>query len=82
MATEEKMLTALKSASDKAIEARSKKEATDLCEYYKALRPLLVIALPLIEKIPVYGKKIGDILRFLMTMADKCCSTMLKARRA
>ena len=81
MATEEKMLAALKTASEKAIEARSKKDATDLCEYYKAVRPLIVIVLPLIEKIPVYGKKIADVIRFLMTIADKVCPAVLKASR-
>lgn len=44
-----------------------------LCKGYKAIKPLLSTALPLIERIPVYGPKIALAVRFLMRLADVVC---------
>jgi hypothetical protein len=44
------------------------------CNTYKTYRPILQMALPLIEKIPYFGSKIGTALSFLMTLADGVCS--------
>jgi hypothetical protein len=48
-------------------------ELDGLCKQYMSLKPLLETALPLIERIPVYGQKIGSALRFLMRLADVVC---------
>ena len=44
-----------------------------ICKQYKSIKPLLQAALPLIEKIPLYGSKIATAIRFLMTIADVAC---------
>ncbi len=51
--------------------------ATDIasaCKVYKQIQPWLTTALPLIEKIPVYGKKIAVAIRTLMQIADIACA--------
>ena len=47
----------------------------DLCKQYKALRPLLLVLLPWIGQIPVYGEKIVSVIKFLMGIADSLCPT-------
>lgn len=81
MATEERMFTTLKTLSKKSVAAGTKKGADDLCKQYMTLRPLIVAVLPFIEKIPLYGKKIADVIRFLMSIADKICPATIKASR-
>ncbi len=44
------------------------------CKVYNQIRPLLKTALPLIEKIPVYGKKIAAAIRATMQVADVACA--------
>jgi hypothetical protein len=44
-----------------------------LCDKYKSAKKYLEIVLPFIERIPVYGSKIGIAIRFLMKMADMAC---------
>lgn len=44
-----------------------------LCEKYKNIKPMLQLALNLVDKIPVYGSKVAGAIRFLMTMADAAC---------
>ena len=43
------------------------------CGYYCAGRPLLPIALAIIEKIPPYGAKIAGLIRVLAAIADVVC---------
>ena len=53
--------------------ARSRRNAPNICKEYEKIKPLLKTALALIERIPVYGKKIGAAIRFLMQVADTVC---------
>lgn len=79
MITEAKALAALESISIEVGKANAHKgislDLGTLCETYRAIRPKLIAALVLIDLIPVYGKKIGDAIRFLMSMADVACPT-------
>ncbi len=82
MATEEQMVTALSKASKKASNAKTKLSASDLCGRYKAFRPLIEAALPLIEKrFPPYGKLIVEGIKLLMEFADSACPATPKPRR-
>jgi len=45
----------------------------DLCKQYKTIRPLLLVLLPWIAQIPVYGEKIAAVIKFLMGIADGLC---------
>ena len=45
----------------------------ELCTEYKKIKKFLEKALGLIEKIPVYGKKIATAIKFLMHIADTIC---------
>lgn len=78
MSTEADALKALASIEKKLATSVQKKGAKGLdlgaiCKQYKAIKPLLETALPLIEKIPVYGAKIAAAIRFLMKIADVAC---------
>jgi len=44
----------------------------ELCKKYKLTKPLIEAILPWIEKLP-NGKKIADVIRFLMRIADLLC---------
>ena len=46
------------------------REAVDFCEIYRKVKPLLSVILPWIDKI---SKTVGDVIRFLMQIADKLC---------
>ncbi len=82
MATEDKLLTVLEKASEKALELKKQRNVADFCEIYKDFRPLLVAALPLISKyIPKYGKLIVTLIEGLMMLADKSCPTVTRAER-
>jgi hypothetical protein len=48
-------------------------DAAKLCEIYKKIRPLLVLLMPFLQKIPVWGPKLVSILQFLMKSADAIC---------
>lgn len=45
----------------------------DLCKKYSSVRPMLQIALPLIGRLPIVGKKVVDAVQFLMGIADVAC---------
>jgi len=45
----------------------------EVCEKYHLIRPWILILLPFIEQIPVYGKRIAAVIRFLMGIADTVC---------
>jgi hypothetical protein len=45
----------------------------DMCADYRQIRPRLDTALPMIDRIPLYGTKIAAAIRFLMHMADAQC---------
>lgn len=67
-----KALTAI----ERGLTAKTSKEPVDvdgLCKKYRAIKPLLETALPLVERIPVYGPKIALALRFMMRLADVVC---------
>jgi hypothetical protein len=49
-------------------------DPSSLCATYKTIRPKLVVVLNLIDWIPGYGKKVGDAVRFLMSVADSTCT--------
>lgn len=78
MTDEANALKAL-TAIDKKLAVVPKKRTTKdidlgaICKQYKAIKPLLQTALPLVEKIPVYGPKIAIAIRFLMGIADVAC---------
>ena len=79
MAADKEMLTALDKI-EKALERKEKALArapnlTDLCKQYQKVKPLLTTILPFIEKIPVYGGKIANAIRFLMAIAEVACPT-------
>lgn len=44
-----------------------------VCDNYRSIKPTLERALPLIEKIPVYGAKIVTAIKFLMAVANVAC---------
>lgn len=59
-----------KSLSTVDVKSKSK---NDLCEQYNKIKGYIEKALWLIETIPVYGKKIGMAIRFLMQIANTVC---------
>jgi hypothetical protein len=44
-----------------------------LCAAYLEVKPTIEATLPLIEKIPVYGKTIAKSIRMLISLADLAC---------
>ncbi|HYW09139.1 MAG TPA: hypothetical protein VE913_19420 [Longimicrobium sp.] len=48
--------------------------AADPCATYKQVRKYLVIALPFVKKIPVYGSKIAMAIEAVMAVADHYCN--------
>ncbi|HVF51682.1 MAG TPA: hypothetical protein VNA19_16475 [Pyrinomonadaceae bacterium] len=44
-----------------------------LCEQYNRLKPTLEIVVRIVERIPVYGSKAAQAIRFLMGLADMAC---------
>jgi hypothetical protein len=81
MATEAKTLSALnKIAHAVSVKSVASADPAKLCEIYKRYRPLIVLALALIKRIPVYGVKIAAIIEFLMQIADKVCPAVARAR--
>jgi hypothetical protein len=78
MVTDKKMLDALDKI-EKTIGPPTEKVAAipslpELCEKYHLIRPWVVILLQFIEQIPVYGKRIAAVIRFLMGIADTVCA--------
>jgi hypothetical protein len=54
-------------------DSRAQVSAPD-CTTYQTYRPILQAALPLIQRIPVFGSKIFSALSFLMALADGVCN--------
>ncbi len=50
-------------------------ESVDLCAQYQKLKPTIETVLKVVDLIPVYGKRIADLVRFLMRIADTLCPT-------
>lgn len=48
-------------------------DRADLCAQYHRLKPLLATAIKLVQAIPIYGPRIANAIRFLMTLADQVC---------
>lgn len=80
MNTEEKQYATLTVLAKKAASVGTAPDPKKICAEYKKLRPLMLAVLPFIEKIPLYGKKIGDVIRLLMSMADNCCQGSIKTK--
>jgi hypothetical protein len=92
MATEKEALAALniEEAEKEALEALANIESVvtapkaeavnvvELCKQYTQIKPWLETALGLIEKIPVYGKKIAAAVRFLIQIVDFACPILMK----
>lgn len=55
---------------EKELTAERLREAVDPCEIYREVKPWISRILPWIDKI---SKKVGDVIRLLMQIADKCC---------
>ncbi|MBO3273650.1 hypothetical protein [Pseudomonas schmalbachii] len=56
-----------------------KADLKDLCKKYEEnVKPRLEKWLPKLEKIPVYGEKIADVIRFLMMIAGAGCGLITK----
>ena len=73
MATEAAMVNALnKAAASVGRPSLQRADHAALCDEYKKIRKWIVLALPLIKKIPVIGGKIAAVLQFLMMIADTC----------
>jgi hypothetical protein len=45
----------------------------ELCKTYHSIKPFLETILPWVERIPIYGKRVADAIRFLMRLADALC---------
>lgn len=77
MATDKEMLDALDRiegiVSEPGERALALPTAKSLCDQYLKIKKSLLIALPLIDRIPVYGSKIAGAIRFLMAIADTVC---------
>ncbi len=78
MVTDKKMLDALDKI-EKTIGPPTEKAVAipslpELCQKYHLIRPWVVILLTFIEQIPVYGKRIAAVIRFLMGIADTVCA--------
>lgn len=72
MSTDAQALEAL-TAIERELATTQEKLNVNLCEQYKKVKSLLDVILPFIERIPVYGPKIGVAVRFLMKLADLAC---------
>lgn len=49
--------------------------AGDLCKVYGKIKTPLTFLVPLIEKVPIWGKRVADAIRILMSIADTACPT-------
>lgn len=59
---------------ESGVSAAAAVDIKQLCKVYNQIKPWLTTALSLIEKIPVYGKKIAAAIRTLMSIADVVCA--------
>jgi hypothetical protein len=50
-------------------------DAAAFCKTYELVKPFIPAALKLIEAVPVYGPKIGRLLRFVCKIADALCAS-------
>ena len=48
------------------------------CDTYRTYRPILMAALPLISKIPIYGSKIAAAIQFLVQIGDSVCPSQVQ----
>jgi hypothetical protein len=60
----------------------SRADAATLCDNYKSMRKWIVVALPLIKKIPVTGDKLGAVIESLVQIADTACPLGRVRKRA
>lgn len=72
---EQKALDQLDRELQTADRTRGLPDIGQLCEQYKRLKPTLEIVIRLVERIPVYGSKAAQAIRFLMGIADMACPT-------
>jgi hypothetical protein len=71
---DDKMLLLLNDIQRQIIQTKTTRDLGELCKKYKKIRPKIIAILPFIEKIPIYGKKIADLIRMLIKLADEACS--------
>jgi len=93
MATEKEALAALNIEEAEALTALANIESVvtapraeavnvvDLCKQYTQIKPWLETALGLIEKVPIYGKKIAAAVCFLIQIADLACPILTSPTR-
>jgi hypothetical protein len=65
-----KLLDQIVQTTEARVEGVPSKE--ELCQRYKQVKPFILQLLPWIEKLP-NGKRIADVIRFLMSIADSVC---------
>lgn len=71
----DKLESELKKAGVGAGGANAKLNVGELCEQYKKVRGVLMIALPFIKKIPKFGAPVATAIELLMGIADMACPT-------
>jgi hypothetical protein len=76
MATDQEMLEALDQIENilTAPEPVGIPDISVRCRQYKRIRPMLEGIIPALGQIPVYGKQIVLVIRFLIQIADLVCS--------
>lgn len=47
---------------------------SDICRTYQQLKPIIDTVLRYLERIPVFGKKVADLIRRLEALLDMVCS--------
>ena len=82
MATDREILSAMEKL-DKILSAPTAKALTAprakalnvdaFCGVYRQIRPILIVVLPVIERIPIVGK-VAAAIRLLMKIADSVCN--------
>ncbi len=70
--TDQEGLEALEQFASAAAEA-APQDLGSICQKYRELKPTIERILRFVERIPVYGKRIADVIRFLMGVADIAC---------
>ena len=71
---DEAKLDELLAPTDEAAEMEAALPGAEYCPIYKAGRPVLLVAVGIVEKIPFIGSKAAKLIRLLMKMADLYCS--------
>jgi len=73
MTGEREALEALDNAVAEITRAQSERGPEDFCNTYHNFRKTVETWLPFIEAFPLFGKNVGEAVRFLMKLADVAC---------